>query len=84
MRALRYEVFPTLALTALLSVTQLFSIATNLMVLPDGPLLYMNSVQSARLGIALIALGPMAVAIVNGARATICCAGWTTWPATTI
>lgn len=66
--ALRYEVFPTLALTALLSVTQLFSIATNLMVLPDGPLLYMNSVQSARLGIALIALGPMAVAIVNGAR----------------
>ncbi|SFE30346.1 GGDEF domain-containing protein [Paracidovorax wautersii] len=66
--ALRYAVFPTLALTALLSVIQLFSIAASLMVLPEGKLLYMNSVQSARLGIALIALGPMAVAIVNGAR----------------
>ncbi len=66
--ALRYAVFPTLALTALLSVIQLFSIAASLMVLPEGQLLYMNSVQSARLGIALIALGPMAVAIVNGAR----------------
>ncbi len=66
--ALRYAVFPTLALTALLSVIQLFSIAASVMVLPEGKLLYMNSLQSARLGIALIALGPMAVAIVNGAR----------------
>ncbi len=66
--ALRYEVFPTLVLTALLSVAQLFAIAAGLMALPEGNLLYIDSTQSARLGIALVALGPMAVAIVNGAR----------------
>jgi diguanylate cyclase (GGDEF)-like protein len=66
--ALRYAVFPTLALTALLSIAELFAIALGLLRLPDIDLLYINAVLSARLGIALVALGPMAVAIVNGAR----------------
>ena len=66
--ALRYPVFPTLVLTASISVVQLFAIAVGLLRLPDSNFLYINSVMSARLGIALVALGPMAVAIVNGAR----------------
>ncbi|MGE7414737.1 diguanylate cyclase [Methylobacterium tarhaniae] len=66
--ALRYAVFPTMVLTALLSTAQLFAIALGLMRLPDIDLLYINSMLSARLGIALVALGPMAVAIVNAAR----------------
>ncbi len=66
--ALRYAVFPTLVLTALLSIAQLFSIALGLMQLPNANLVYIDSVRSARLGIALVALGPMAVAVVNGAR----------------
>jgi diguanylate cyclase (GGDEF)-like protein len=66
--ALRYPVFPTLVLTALMSTAQLFAIALGLLRLPDIDLLYINAILSARLGIALVALGPMAVAIVNGAR----------------
>ncbi len=66
--ALRYPVFPTMVLTALLSTAQLFAIALGLLRLPDINLLYINAMLSARLGIALVALGPMAVAIVNAAR----------------
>ncbi|MGX7704628.1 diguanylate cyclase [Methylobacterium sp. Gmos1] len=66
--ALRYPVFPTLVLTALMSTAQLFAIALGLLRLPDIDLLYINAILSARLGIALVALGPMAVAIVNGVR----------------
>ncbi|SFU78280.1 diguanylate cyclase (GGDEF) domain-containing protein [Methylobacterium sp. 174MFSha1.1] len=66
--ALRYPVFPTLVLTALMSTAQLFAIVLGLLRLPDIDLLYLDALLSARLGIALVALGPMAVAIVNGAR----------------
>lgn len=66
--ALRYTVFTTLVLTALLSIAELFAIALGVMRLPDANLVYVNAFLSARLGIALVALGPMAVAIVNGAR----------------
>ncbi len=66
--ALRYTLFPTLVLTASMSTVQLFAIALGLMRLPDIDLHYINAIMSARLGIALVALGPMAVAIVNGAR----------------
>ena len=66
--ALSYPVFPTLVLTALLSIAQLYFIAIGVMRLPESNLLSIDAVQSARLGIALVALGPMAVAVVNAAR----------------
>jgi diguanylate cyclase (GGDEF)-like protein len=66
--ALRYPVFPTLVLTALLSIAQLFFIAIGVMHLPESNLSSIDAVQSARLGIALVALGPMAVAVVDAAR----------------
>lgn len=66
--ALRYPVFPTMVLTALLSAAQIFAIALGLLQVPDIDLHYINAMMSTRFGIALVALGPMAVAIVNAAR----------------
>ncbi len=75
-------VFPTLVLTALMSTAQLFAILLGLLRLPDIDLFYLDALLSARLGIALVALGPMAVAIVDGARNDLL-HRLDHWPATT-
>lgn len=65
--ALSYSIFTTAVVTALLCSGLLVSTATGLLALPmTGD--FLNSTNSIRLGIALIAVGPLTVSAINRAR----------------
>jgi len=65
--AMTYSVFPTAVMTFLLSVWEMIAISSGILQFPlSGD--YLMGLMSIRLAIALIALGPLAVAITNEAR----------------
>lgn len=65
--ALSYSLFSTALLTLLLSMWTMIAISTGVLAVPLSDDL-MHSIISVRLGITLLALGPMTVASVNAAR----------------
>lgn len=65
--ALSYSVFATSALTLVLCAWMLVAASTGLLAVPISPDA-LGSTSSVRLGIALIALGPLSVASINAAR----------------
>ena len=65
--ALQYSTRATVVLTALASLVMMSSISVTLQGLEQSDA-HMDAIISIRLGIALVALGPLTVACVNGAR----------------